>query len=239
MSVQQVRIFILAIMLSTGCSTLREAPKFEFSNGYYKLHLPDSKPTKVYVENEEDSIVIYLLRKTGKKYTINSASRRKITLKEIREDSLFRKTQFSHASLDFDLLTIPVKYRPLQEDFPAQLSSNLNGSVFFGYRRDLYKINYDRLVGGKFKRDITHYGYAAGGFTGLGITAMNPWVTNNSIPIEYDGMVWLKGISFILGIENYSIGIGLGWDHLLDENSVSWIYEGKPWIGLTLGLNLN
>ncbi len=239
MSVQQVRILILATMIGMGCTTLREAPKFEFSNGYYKLKLPGTNPTRVFVENEDDSIVIYLLRKTDNGYTINTTSRRKITLKQIRGDSLFRKSSFSHSSFDFDFLTIPVKFRPELENFPGQLNSNLNGSVFLGFRRDLYIVDYNKLVSGKYKRDITHYGYSFGGLTGLSITAMNPWVTNYAISIEYDGMIWQKGISFIMGIENYTIGIGLGWDHLLDKNRKSWIYQGRPWIGLTLGLNLN
>lgn len=239
MSFQQVRILFMIAMFNTGCGALRDIPKFEFSNGYYKLKLPDSRPTKVYVENENDSIVIYLLKKTNSGYTINASSKRKLTLNEIREDSLFRESHFSHTSLDFDFLTLPVKYRPSRENFPPQLSSSLNGSVFLGYRRDLYRIEYEKLIGGKYKRDISHFGYAIGAFSGLGITAMNPWVTTNSIPIEYDGMVWLKGISFILGIENYSVGVALGWDHLLDKNRNSWIYEGKPWAGITIGLNLN
>ena len=30
-----------------------------------------------------------------------------------------------------------------------------------------------------------------------------------------------------------------GIDHLMDKNRKLWIYRGQPWIGLTIGLNLN
>jgi hypothetical protein len=68
---------------------------------------------------------------------------------------------------------------------------------------------------------------------------MNPWVTENQITQEYDGVVWSKGIAGIIGIDNFTIGLALGWDHLLDKNKNYWIYQGKPWLGLAFGLNLN
>jgi hypothetical protein len=235
-----VRIWIfLIVVILAGCSTFRDAPKFAFSDGYYKVYLKGSKPTKVYVENEDDSIAIFLLRKRGNNYEVNPLSRHVLVLKKVRDDSLFRNATFVHPSFDFDFQTIPFIYRPPSEGFPRQFSSNFNGVLYLGYRRDIYNIKYNRLIMGKYKRQITHYGYSMGGFSGLGSTAMNPWVTNNSISIEYDGLVWMKGFSFIMGVQNFSLGVALGWDNLLDENHRYWIYQGKPWIGLALGLHLN
>lgn len=230
--------FVLSVFLFS-CSAYREAPKFQFSDGYYKVKLAGTKPTKVYVENEEDSIVIYLLRRRGKSLSVNTSSRRKVTLKQIKDDSLFQSSVFTHPSFDVDFITVPITYRPVSEGFPRQLSSNFNGSLYLGFRRDIYSVKYNRLILGKFKRSITHYGYSIGGFSGFGITTMNPYVTRNSISIEYDGMVWSKGISLIMGIQNYTLGIALGWDNLLDENHLNWIYQGRPWLGLALGLSLN
>ena len=68
---------------------------------------------------------------------------------------------------------------------------------------------------------------------------MNPWVTNNRIAIEYDGVVWTKGVTGIIGLNNFTTGLAVGWDHLLDRNMAYWIYQGKPWIGFVFGLNLN
>lgn len=239
MSENKSILFIILIAVSCACSTYRQAPKFQFSDGYYKVKLSGSKPTKVYVENEDDSIVIYLLRKNGNKYTINTASRRKLILKQVREDSLFQTSYFIHPSFDIDFLTIPIIYRPLTEGFPPQLNSNINGVLYLGYRRDIYHVKYNRLIQGKFKRNITHYGYSIGGFSGLGSSLVNFYVTNNAISYEYDGLVWLKGISFIVGVQNFTVGAALGWDNLLDNNNKYWIYQGKPWIGIAVGLSLN
>ena len=68
---------------------------------------------------------------------------------------------------------------------------------------------------------------------------MNPWVTENNISIEYDGVVWSKGLAGILAIDNFTIGLGLGWDYLTDANKKYWIYQNMPWLGLAFGLNLN
>ena len=229
----------LLMLIMAGCSTFRNAPKYNFSDGHYKVYLHGSKPTRVYVENEDDSISIFLLRKSGNRYVINPKTRHVLVLKKVRDDSLFRNSTFVHPSFDLDFQTIPIIYRPPSEGFPRQLSSNFNGVIYTGYRRDIYNIHYRKLVLGKYLRQINHYGYSIGGFTGLGITAMNSWVTKNSINIEYDGLVWMKGLSFIVGVQNLSVGVALGWDNLLDENNKYWIYQGKPWVGLVVGLQLN
>jgi hypothetical protein len=234
-----VRPLLILILCSYGCRSLYDTPKFQFSDGYYKIKVPDSKPTKIYVENEYDSVVIYLLHRKGNSYTINTSSRRKITLPQFKEDSLFRSVSFMHPSLDIDFHTMPIKYRPQTEGFPGQLTANINGALYLGYRRDYYKTNYRKLVSGKYKREIIHHAYSVGGVCGLGSTSMNPWVTQPGISSEYEGLVWLKGLAFIVGVADFSIGFALGWDSLLDDNSRVWIYQGKPWIGLVLGLQLN
>jgi hypothetical protein len=51
--------------------------------------------------------------------------------------------------------------------------------------------------------------------------------------------VWSKGVALIMAIGKFTSGLSIGWDNLLDKNNKSWIYEGKPWVGLVFGLNLN
>ena len=78
-----------------------------------------------------------------------------------------------------------------------------------------------------------------GAFTGLGASRMDPWVTQNAIDIEYDGLVNVSGIAAIIGLDKLSFALTLGVDHLLDKNRKVWIYQGKTWLGLGIGLNLN
>ncbi|MEJ7681528.1 MAG: hypothetical protein WKG06_27495 [Segetibacter sp.] len=48
-----------------------------------------------------------------------------------------------------------------------------------------------------------------------------------------------NGLAAIVGINNLSVGFLLGTDYLLDKNKRFWIYQGKPWLGLSVGLNIN
>lgn len=146
---------------------------------------------------------------------------------------------FGRASFDIDFLTIPFKYRPARSGVPNQLNTNLNGTVYLGHRNDIYRLSFKKRPIHNFQREIRHYGISYGVFTGFGGTAVNSSVTNNQILSQYDGLVWAKGIAGIIGINNFTIGLAMGFDNLLDKNKQVWIYQGKPWLGLAFGLNLN
>ncbi len=68
---------------------------------------------------------------------------------------------------------------------------------------------------------------------------MNPFVTNNNVQYEYDGVVLTKGIAGMIGIGNLTFGAAIGLDHLMDKNHKVWTYQAKTWTGFTVGLNLN
>ena len=78
-----------------------------------------------------------------------------------------------------------------------------------------------------------------GVFTGIGATSINEHVTRNAVNIQYDGLVNPSGLAAILAVDKLTFGLTFVYDHLLDKNHNLWIYQGKPWIGLGVGLNLN
>lgn len=43
----------------------------------------------------------------------------------------------------------------------------------------------------------------------------------------------------MIGVNNLTVGVGVGWDYLTDRDKAIWIYQNKPWIGVTIGLNIN
>ena len=108
-----------------------------------------------------------------------------------------------------------------------------------GRRADIYRLrkSFDPL--GIQTSSIQHYGVSFGAFTGLGSAVMNPSVTTNAIEREYDAVVIPAGLTALLGYNNLTFGIAVGIDHMLSPDRRLWIYKGKPWVGLTLGLNLN
>ena len=224
-------------LLLSGCSVMQKTTKKDLNSGYYTQYINKLKQ-KVYIDVENETVYIYPTTIINNQLSIDTNTISKFYNKEIL---LFSKqvTTFSKPSLDIDFLTIPLKYRPLQKDVPKQLNTNLNGAVYVGYRIDQYVLNYIENPKGKADRNINHIGFSVGVFTGLGNTFISPTTTHNNLQHEYDGIVWSKGFAGIVAVNNFTLGIALGFDNLLDNNKNIWIYQSKPWLGLAFGLNLN
>lgn len=228
------RTAVCAGFLLTGCGVLRDTVDDNFKEGTYRSH--SFATNRVYVQNRADTLVAYNLKRVG----INSvADTLHPALFPVITNLMLGSRVFNTPSLDFDGLTIPFKYRFNTASLPQQFTTSLNGAIYLGLRNDRYKLLYKKHFFNYFQREIRHYAISAGGFTGFGSTAMNPWVTNNAINVEYEGVVWLKGAAVIMAIGKFTSGVSVGWDHLLDNNKSYWIYQGKPWLGLLFGLNLN
>ncbi|SEI92951.1 hypothetical protein SAMN04487995_2596 [Dyadobacter koreensis] len=234
-----VQLILCLLFLSLhGCKSLNNSPKYKFEDGVYKSKLQGEKQ-HVYIENDHDSIIVYAINKGVKKLSVDtsvmpkSKTPSKNSLKTIGENKYWQN------SFDIDFVTIPLKFRPSTSSFPRQLSNNLNGAVYLGYRNDTYGVSYTKNPIGHVSQKIIHYGFSAGIITGFGTTAMNPYNTNNNISIEYDGMVWTKGIAVLFGVGKFTFGLIGGIDHLLDDNKEYWYYQGKPYLGAAVGLNLN
>jgi hypothetical protein len=235
-----VRILLLLIFtfLIYGCKSAKDSPKFNFADGVYHTSIKDKKQ-QVYIENTEDSIIVYSLKKGWKRMDLKSTSLPKKSYPQKSDKETLGARRYWQNGFDVDVLTIPIKFRPSSQSFPRQFSNNVNGVVYLGYRSDIFRLSYKKTPIGRITQDVKHYGLSAGLITGLGATAMNPWVTNNALSIEYDGLVWSKGVAVLMGLNQITFGLIGSVDHLLDKNRDSWIYHGKPYFGLAVGLNLN
>ncbi len=228
---------LILVFLLSSCSVIRKSAKTAFTDGYYIQNL-DNKKQVVFVDIDEEALRIHPIIKDKHLRAIDSTKVCQYYPKEM--SSAFRSsTSFAKYTLDIDFLTMPLKYRPAQSTVPAQLNTNLNGALYLGFRTDNYRLNYYANPLKKSDRNIIHYGVSVGIFTGFGNTSMNATTTNNYLSSEYDGIVWTKGIAGIIAVNNFSLGLALGFDNLLDQNKIYWIYETKPWFGLAFGLNLN
>lgn len=238
---KQVVVVLLLGTLITSCSTNREISSYVLSDGIYKSDLFSPKKQKVYLDNDDDTLSVYLI--TQDLPLANNQQKaiptQKLTFPQSISNNALKEHSFTQTSLDLDFLTIPFKYRPSTNELPRQFNTSLNGAIYIGLRNDYYTLKYNQSPLNQFKRATQHYGLSVGFFTGIGGTTMNSSVTRNSISTEYDGVVWSKGIAGIIGINNFTVGLSLGFDHLMDQNRQNWIYQNKPWLGLAFGLNIN
>ena len=214
-------LLILTFVVSlVSCSSLTKGPKYEFSDRYYNLKQNGSSYQKVFVHLEDDSVKIF------------SSDTVSITLPP------GSKTRFNRGSFDLDAMTEPFKYRPSSQGFPRQLNSSFNGNIYMGYRKDYFKLRYIKSPEGT-NRILTHLAITAGGFVGVGSEPITPWTTNYQTTDEYSGFVISRGFAAMIGVNNLTVGIGVGWDRLTDRDKHIWIYQNKPWYGLVIGLNVN
>lgn len=228
-------VVAVALLLSlSGCAPLETIATHHFASGYYNLKPAGAEPSKVYADVNGDSLAVYPLKPGSKEPDIESAKVAEIS--KIDPGSYLYKSSFRKASIDADLSTVITKLRPASSGVPIQLNSTINAIFYLGARRDFYIIRTSRSVLNNSSSFIRQLGYDAGFFAGMGITPVNPTVTNDRTLLEYDGVVFQKGIAAFVTIDNLSIGVALGFDNLLGGDSDIWIYNNKPWVGIVLGI---
>ena len=232
--------FLLVLLLPLifgSCKALKESSKYGFNEGYYKSRLFHKKLKKVYVVPQDNYIKVYTEKSLHK---VDTAIAVKIAFPPDQRPGDFEEYLFRKSSPDIDIISILLKYRAAIFGFPNQLNTSIfNGAFYFGYRNDIYKLKYTENPLHEFKRNVRHYGFSAGVFAGLGTTAMNEFVTQNNIAIEYDGFVNVEGVAAFFSVRKLTFGLNFGVDHLMDPNREVWIYQGKSWVGLSVGLHLN
>ncbi|MBL0744135.1 hypothetical protein [Chryseolinea lacunae] len=216
------RGLLLLVVSLSACSTFKDAPKYQLSDGTYRFKQTGGKYQRAQIYVQDDSTRIHL-----------AASSKTPMVPDPSKDQIFVKPSF-----DIDVMTVPFKYRTATANLPRQLTTEFNGNAYFGYRLDRFRIRYKQSPFGT-KKTFSHRGLTVGGFLGLGSTAVTPWTTNNQTLDEYNGLVLSRGLSCMIGINNLTVGLGIGWDSLTDRDKDIWIYQNIPWYGLTLGLNLN
>lgn len=216
----QPLLFLLIVL--SACSSFKDTPKYQLSDGEYRFKQKGDRYQKAYVHRDEDTTRIVLSPPTNTPLIPDPA-----------KDQIFIKSSF-----DIDVITVLFKYRPSTSSLPRQLTTDFNGNAYFGYRVDRFRIRYKETPLGR-KETYHHRGLTVGTFVGLGATSVNPSTTNNLTTDDYNGLVLTRGLAFMVGINNLTVGLGLGWDYITDRDKDIWIYQNTAWYGLTLGLNLN
>jgi hypothetical protein len=210
-----------AMLLFTACSSVKIFSKYELTDGKYRFHQKGEPYRKVDIEVDADSIYIY-------------EGGQRIKPKRYVDQYYFQ------TNLDLDMLYTVFKYRPAEPSLPRQLTNNFNANIFLGYRLDRFhfkarKQHHTRAP----EYRLFHRSVAFGVFGGIGSATMGPWTTNYRITDEYYGFSVSRGVMLLAGIDSVTFGLAMGFDRLTDRDKALWIYQNRPWYGLTIGLNIN
>jgi len=229
-------LLIFFVMLHSQCASFKESPKYRFSDGLYKVRHGGQKE-KAYITTNETDLKMY---SRDKNRVIDTSRFQQLDLTGTERNGTPEDYLFSKTSFDIDLLNLPAKYRAKIGDMPPQLDAGLfNGAVYFGQRIDIYHFKRAENRIGNAHATLNHYSFSMGGFAGLGTTPMSQYVTRPLVDIEYSGIVFPAGITTLFTVNRLTFGVAGGVDHLLDQNKKNWIYQGKPWLGLAIGIHLN
>jgi hypothetical protein len=226
-------LFFVSGIVLASCSTLEKASVHGLNSGYYSFQSEDGNRRNVYLDVTEEKMDLYARtegRPEGTPFR---------TIPTSTPDSLYGKgVVFRKQSLDIDLTSILLKYRPSVQGSPAQLNTDLNISVYAGWRFDNYRVKAKRDPLGRTHRKTSDFAYDFGIFAGPGTTLVSPFTTANARGDEYNAMTFQYGLAGFLETNMASFGLSVGYDHLLSPDRKVWIYQKKPWIGFIVGIAL-
>ena len=139
-------------------------------------------------------------------------------------------------------LSIPLKIRPalkdrsLKDSFPSQVETGLNVGLAFGvkFSRNIY-----RSEKNMFGQSTNRVSISSGFFMGTGGADLKKANTRDPI-IQYERKVPMlnPGFFLMLGFNNVNFGYAAGVDYALGRDRKSWLYQGKFWHGISIGLDI-
>lgn len=232
-------IALAALSLCASCSVLKEGVTHGLVDGYYRNRPAEGRPQPVYLHVEDDTLTAYGVTRTEAGRRIDTTTFTVHPLAPAVVSGPCATHTFVKHGWDLDLMYVLLKYRPAMAGVPPQLNTDLNGSLYVGYKTERYTLACAPDPLGPHHRTVRNVGFDVGGFLGIGATTMNASVTQDPIAIEYTGMVLTGGVGVFTTIGSLGFGLTAGVDHLLDEYGPRWIYQDRPWVGLAVGVNLN
>jgi hypothetical protein len=233
-SYKHIVIAIWVIVGLASCNTLENASLHGLNNGYYKFKSDNKDSQNVYLDVTDEKIDVYhhIKHQPDKKQFLT------IPL-NTTDSAIFKPMVFKKQSLDVDITSVILKYRPSIYGLPAQLNTDLNMALYVGWRYDYYHINSKKDPLGRSYLKINNRGYDFGFFAGPGATLISPFTTQNKRLDEYNGMIIQTGIAGFIESNIASFGLAIGYDYLLNPDRKIWIYNNKSWVGFIVGIALN
>lgn len=223
---EELRLSQLVKTDSNGNRVLNEPLKHKWWVWTWK---PSKGRLKSNLKFEDDKIYINpWLIKSGGEYVY----RDKVFFYELDNR---RSVKIPFRQWSFNVLTIPLKIR-FGDDTEFSTGANLGG--FFGYTWGKTNFVHRKKIGNKEYNTKFTSGIFVGAdkiefsFTD-GVDENGEDVTK-TVKTAFLSL----GSGILFSYEKFTIGLTGGFDFGLAEDSKKWDYQGKPWIGASLGYNL-
>jgi hypothetical protein len=225
--------FCAGLLINVSCAVIDQSSRHDFESGYYRHRSDRRISEKAYLDINENQVVVYPV-------TQRAIGKPNMTIPLGKVDSVQPVlSRFRKQSLDIDITTVLLKYRPATSQVPTQLSPELNVALYSGWRHDYYRIKGKTDPLGSARNNVVKRGWDIGALAGIGTTPMGPTTTINAISKEYNGMLFEYGLAAFVETSFASFGVAIGYDHLIGPDREIWIYHQKPWFGFVVGIALN
>ena len=131
----------------------------------------------------------------------------------------------------FNALTVPLKIRFGKEK--TEFSTGANLGALIGHTWGKTNFVHRSEIGNK-QYDTKH---TFGGFLGADKLEFS-FQDANSSEVKVKTAVLSTGLGYLFSYENFTFGAIGGLDFSLGENSSEWNFQGRPWLGISLGYSL-
>ncbi len=138
----------------------------------------------------------------------------------------------------FQALSIPVKVRLRTGEYPYQAEGSINFGIAYGWKftHHVYQNYYYRKTGDFVNSSENHYSLTPGLFAGPGIIELTP--QNSITPNNRNILSFTYGAMLVCGVNRLNVGLALGFDNAVGNSDKEWVYQNKPWIGVTISFDL-
>lgn len=158
-------------------------------------------------------------------YTIDKSTNTKTEKFFLLEKSVFDKSCSQYTpqqrwDITFGTLTTPFKFR--HNPFLFTTNLNLGTSVSFQ------------------KKFFTNWSWGVVAGLSLSSVALDSFSTKGAVMASTERPAVTPSIHAMIGYKNINLMVGFGWDIINKTSTLekSWIYSGKRWIGIGVGVSL-
>lgn len=149
-----------------------------------------------------------------------------------------RKAYFQYTEGQYFLqpLTIALRFRGAVDTIPGSAESGFNLGLSYGYKINRVRWREEKNA---FNSNTSRIGAAGGLLASLGATELSSSnTTGDAFAIARKVPSLSIGAMLAVSFNGFDVGFAGGIDQAIGGHADDWVYQGKPWWGLVLGLGL-
>jgi hypothetical protein len=147
--------------------------------------------------------------------------------------------RYTDARLVLQGLSLPLKFRPEvpgKDSLPATVETGFNPAFALGYQHRFNRYTVQKNALGNNVTSLSITGGALLGVSAVGLKSVN--TRGADIAIDRSVPAASVGLFGLIGIDRVNVGLAVGWDHAFGDRAGDWLYQHKPWYGVSVGLDL-